>query len=59
MESYVVLIYRRDADAPGELTGLVERVEDGRRAPFSSVSELWAFLCEPVSAVSGDGRTRS
>lgn len=43
MESYVVYIYRRDAEHRSA-SGLAERVSDGARQGFRSVDELWTFL---------------
>jgi len=44
MESYVVRIYRRDYSDPERLTGLLESVERGTRAPFQSLSGLRELL---------------
>lgn len=47
MDSYIVRMYRRDAENPENLVGLVETVgEDGKR-PFHTASELVAILSEP------------
>jgi hypothetical protein len=43
VESFIIQIYRRD-DARRELTGTVERVEDGSKQRFSNVDELWRCL---------------
>jgi hypothetical protein len=42
IDSYVIRIYRRDADA---LAGVVEDVQSSRTAPFQSLAEL----CEVLS----------
>ena len=41
IRSYVIRIYRRDAEALG---GLVENVRTGRSAPFRSLQELCDLL---------------
>ncbi len=40
MESYIVRIYRRSADDPQEIVGLVEIVESDTRKAFNSFDEL-------------------
>lgn len=49
IHSYVIRVYRRDADA---LAGLVEDVQSGRSAPFQSLPEL----CELLSGRKPFGR---
>lgn len=41
IHSYVIRVYRRDADA---FAGLVEDVHTGRSAPFQSLPELCELL---------------
>lgn len=41
IRSYLIRIYRRDAEALG---GLVENVRSGRAAPFRSLTELCDLL---------------
>lgn len=47
MDSYIVRMYRRDAENPEELVGLVEIVGDDGKRPFHNMSELMAILSEP------------
>lgn len=47
MDSYIVRMYRRDAENPEELVGLVEIVGDDGKLPFHNMSELMAILAEP------------
>jgi hypothetical protein len=47
MESYIVRLYRRDADQPGNLVGLVETVGQNEQRPFHNAEELVAILSEP------------
>ena len=44
MDSYVVRIYRRDQDDPGELAGLVEMVGTSDRLSFRNFPELTSVL---------------
>ncbi len=46
MDSYIVRMYRRDADNPENLVGLVETVGEEAKRPFHSVGELVAILSE-------------
>jgi len=39
--SYVIRIYRRDADA---IAGVIEDVRNNRSAPLRSAAELWQVL---------------
>jgi hypothetical protein len=50
MDSYIVRMYRRDADNPENLVGLVETVGEEEKRPFHSVSELVAILSESHSS---------
>jgi len=50
MDSYIVRMYRRDADNPESLVGLVETVGEEAKRPFHSVSELVAILSESHSS---------
>ena len=47
MDSYIIRMYRRDAENPENLVGLVETVGEGEKRSFHSVSELVAILSEP------------
>lgn len=49
MDSYIVRMYRRDADDPENLVGLVETVGEDVKRPFHTVRELVAILSEPHS----------
>lgn len=49
MDSYIVRMYRRDADNPENLVGLVETVGEEAKRPFHSVGELVAILSESHS----------
>ncbi len=44
MDSYIVRIYRRDQDDPGELAGLVEMVGTSDRLSFRNFPELTSVL---------------
>jgi hypothetical protein len=44
MENYIIRIYRRDTNTPGNVTGLLESVERVTRSPFHSLNELYAIL---------------
>lgn len=44
MENYIVRIYRRDAQDPERVSGLVEVVGDGATRPFTSFEELSEIL---------------
>ncbi len=47
MDSYIVRLYRRDADNPENLVGLVETVGEEGKRPFHTTGELTAILSEP------------
>lgn len=49
MDSYIVRLYRRDAENPENLVGLVETVGEDEKRPFHTVSELVAILSESQS----------
>jgi hypothetical protein len=49
MDSYIVRMYRRDADNPENLVGLVETVGEEAKRPFHSIGELVAILSESHS----------
>lgn len=49
MDSYIVRMYRRDAENPENLVGLVETVGEDEKRSFHTVSELVAILSEPHS----------
>jgi len=44
MASYVVRIYRAEAQDHPRLTGVVMAIEDETPHPFRNVSELWLIL---------------
>ena len=44
MDSYIVRIYRRGQDDPGDLAGLVEMVGTSDRLSFRNFSELTSVL---------------
>lgn len=44
MNTYVVRVYRRDADEPHELVGTIEEVETQEKQQFRHLSELIAIL---------------
>ena len=46
MENYILRIYRRDAQRPDRVVGMVEDVANGETLSFRSLGELTAFLCE-------------
>lgn len=47
MESYIVRLYRRDAEQTGNLVGLVETVGQQQQRSFHTADELLAILSEP------------
>jgi hypothetical protein len=47
MDSYIVRLYRRDAENPENMVGLVETVGEDEKRPFHTVSELVAILSAP------------
>lgn len=47
MDNYIVRLYRRDADNPENLVGLVETVGEEGKQPFHNVSELMLILAKP------------
>lgn len=47
MDSYIVRLYRRDAQNPEQIVGLVETVGNNEARPFHTISELVAILSEP------------
>ena len=49
MDSYIVRMYRRDADNPENLVGLVETVGEEAKRPFHNFGELMAILSESHS----------
>jgi hypothetical protein len=49
-DSYIVRIYRRGAQKPSEVVGLVEAVERRDRRGFKSMDELWEILSAPPRA---------
>ncbi len=44
MENYVVLISRRDAKDPDQVTGQVEVVANGEKKTFENIEELMEIL---------------
>ncbi len=44
MENYIVRIYRRDANDPEKVTGMLESVEYETRQSFHSINALQALL---------------
>lgn len=44
MNCYIVRVYRREADNPEMLVGVVEDVEKQIRHTFTGIDELWAIL---------------
>jgi hypothetical protein len=44
MNCYIVRIYRRDADNPDALVGVVEEVEKQIKHSFTCLDDLWAIL---------------
>ncbi|UCF30745.1 MAG: hypothetical protein JSV26_11985 [bacterium] len=49
MDNYIIRIYRREENDPGNVTGIVEFVETERRESFRSAEELLEILCGPKS----------
>lgn len=49
MDSYIIRMYRRDAENPENLVGLVETVGEEAKRPFHSAGELVAILSESNS----------
>lgn len=47
LETYIVRIYRRDAQVPARLVGVVEPVGGRGRRAFGSREELWTILAGP------------
>ena len=59
VESYIVRVYRRNAVPGQEVAGLIERAGSSERMAFSSVQELWSFLCgKPVGEIPKQTRKR-
>ncbi|MGD8790853.1 MAG: hypothetical protein PVH05_15360 [Burkholderiales bacterium] len=55
-ERYVIHIYRREGSGRTmRVAGLLERIGNGTRQPFSSGAELWSLLNEVPEASSGTG----
>lgn len=46
MENYIVRIYRRDRDNPGQVTGILESVEQETRQTFHTLDTLHSFLVD-------------
>ena len=44
MESYIVRIYRREEDKPGNLLGTVETMDSAEKRAFSNRDELLSIL---------------
>lgn|GEM_PF-1752957 len=44
MNSYIVRIYRQEADKPSELVGAVEEVGVEGKKAFTNIDELWEIL---------------
>jgi len=44
MDNYIVRIYRRDADDPRRIVGLVEIVEEQEKKAFTGIEELVNIL---------------
>lgn len=47
MDSYIIRIYRRDADHLESVLGILEATSDGTQMSFQSRDELWKLLAEP------------
>ncbi len=43
VESFIIQIYRRN-DTGKEVNGIVERIGDGSKQPFTTIEELWRCL---------------
>jgi hypothetical protein len=54
MDSYIVRIYRRGQDDPGELAGLVEMVGTSDRLSFRNFPELTSVLGRMLKQGGGD-----
>lgn len=50
MQTYVVRVYRTQADHLHQLVGVVEQPGSSVSLPFSNVDELWAILTVPAPA---------
>jgi hypothetical protein len=50
MQCFIVRVYRREADNPDRLVGVVEEVEKQARHSFTCLDELWAILNAGKSA---------
>lgn len=50
-DTFIVQIYHRRTDKPGELVGIVERVGVGSKQSFKTARQLWAVLVEPPRPV--------
>jgi uncharacterized membrane protein len=49
MDSCIIRIYRRNADKPETILGVLETASDGIQRPFHSRDELWNLLVEAPS----------
>ena len=49
MDTYVVRIYRRQADKPEIITGIAENIGAGTKKTFRNIDELRHILCEAES----------
>lgn len=47
MENYIVRIYRRDANDPGKIVGIIEEVGGSEKRVFKNFDELWLTLVFP------------
>lgn len=54
MHSYVVRLYRVQADHPEQLVGVIEQPGQNLPLAFSNIDELWAILVAPVSTGPGE-----
>jgi hypothetical protein len=49
-EYFVVRLYRRDAEDPARIEGVVEQVATGKQFAFADAGQLWSILRESAPA---------
>lgn len=59
MQTYLVRVYRTQAEHPQQLVGVIEQPGQALPLAFSNIDELWTILTAPVVSVPDPTRQKS
>lgn len=59
MQTYLVRVYRTQADHPQQLVGVIEQPGQALPLAFSNIDELWTILTAPIAAGSDPTHQKS